>query len=754
MTDWVGAALGMDEPSAPKVTPAAVDWVGAVTGVEQPSPQAPQTTKAQAEPDAPTWVGRRVQDIRGKRDPRMAGAPTIAEVLLKEGGHSVGSEAWSWLTGASDNDMAVVYRGMLGNRFIREEADANNYPVIVYKGQDGKEARAYVNKPGFDVQDAVRGVYGALPFVATGGMAGSAMRGASLIPRMAGQAATMGATSVAQDAAGVVSGVSDLDLEKTGAKAGMAALGGAGGELLGSAGSALWRRYVTEPRYFNRATGQLTAEGEAAVKAAGLDPADIPGDMARTFAREMTKAGGDVGPTEVIRSAASNKFGIPRTKGELTGNQQQLLREQQMVGGTYGEQARQGMQAFRDRQKSAVDFTARSAIPEEIAPGSTSTTPATAGFNIRSNTVQAYNAAKAAENEAWKKVPTIEATDEALGILKDSINKALGDRIITSTPGTSTPAAANMIGLLTDFMEGKAPQQAADWLSKGATRNVDQTRRHLLRMMDDATTPGDVSASRAIYNGYNEWIGEAAKRIGDPQAATALVTARGISREVHEAFKGPAKSGADRILAKVLNDANSAEEIVNALFSSPSKAQIKNGAVPALDSLKKAYDKYLSPEAAKAAWDDIKLAYWVKTTTKPTGEVMEPAMLSSALKTAANSQNTVWLTLYSPQERATFRMLASVLDDVKRRNPNTSWSAIGVGQLAKDIGDAVLTMIGGNSIIGRSAARWVAKPFSAEYGAAQLRGAVGRTGQGASLPARPPPPISGLGGAAGAQSQR
>lgn len=751
MTDWVGAALGMDEAPRAKVTPAAVDWVGVVTGTEKAPEPAKAASGGTPEPDAKSWLGRRVQDIRGKRDPRMANAPTIAEVLLKDGGHSVGSEAWAWLTGASDEDMASVYRGMLGDRFIREEKDANDYPVVVYKGKDGKEARAYVNKPGIDMQDTVRGVYGALPFVATGGMAGSALKGAGVVGRMAGQAATMGATSVAQDAAGVATGVSDLDLEKTAAKAGVAAIGGAGGEALAAGGAALWRKLITEPRYFDKMTGQLTKEGEAALKAAGLDPADIPADLAGTVAKELTKFGDDVDRDALMRSVASSRFGIPRTKGEMTGNQQQLLREQQMFGGTYGEEARHGMAAFRDRQQKAIQGTVLNDIPEQIAPGSTSITPAHAGANIRANTMAAYDAAKQGERAAWQKVPRMVAKPEELELLPQVLAKRADDLLVDEH---ATPAAAQMGKMLDSFMTGKSLPKAAEIFPDTPVGDINQMRKALGKLQATAKEPEDRRAAKIIYDSFNDWIGEAAKMRGDPEIAAAMVTARGISRKVHAAFEGPPRTGADLILKKVLETTDNAEGIVNALFSAPSKSQIKAGAVSALNSLKKAYDDYLPPEAAKAAWDDIRLAYWQRLTRKPSGEVMGPAELATALKTAAHSQNSIMRMLYSDQERGMFKMLAFTLDDVKRRNPNTSWSAIGVGQLAKDVGDAILTLIGGNSIVGRSAARWAAKPFAAEYGSAQLQSAIGRTGQGATLPALPPPAVAPIGGALGAESQR
>ncbi|MBF9645462.1 hypothetical protein, partial [Streptococcus pseudopneumoniae] len=81
---------------------------------------------------------------------------------------TAGKEMWGWLTGANDQEQARVFKGILGNRFVKTEQDANGYPVVVYKGQDGQEQRAYVNKPGLDAQDVLRDVVGIAPNIGAG----------------------------------------------------------------------------------------------------------------------------------------------------------------------------------------------------------------------------------------------------------------------------------------------------------------------------------------------------------------------------------------------------------------------------------------------------------------------------------------------------------------------------------------------------------------------------------------------------------
>lgn len=124
--------------------------------------------------------------------------------------------------GASDPAMGDVVAKQLGDRFVRRETvstegdpkqpfrprgsptavvPSQSYEVIVTRGPNGEEQRGYINKPGLDTEDVVRGVRGALPYVGTGfgGMAAGAGRG--LLANMAIQGVLGGATSVGGDAA-------------------------------------------------------------------------------------------------------------------------------------------------------------------------------------------------------------------------------------------------------------------------------------------------------------------------------------------------------------------------------------------------------------------------------------------------------------------------------------------------------------------------------------------------------------------------
>lgn len=737
-TDWGAELLGPGGASTPAV-PAGV------------SPQQAASPSPNAEPDASSWIGRRAQDVLGKRDARYQGIPTIAEALKGEGSMGFGRalrESGAWLTGASDKDMAGVYKGMLGDRFVRDETDANGYPVIVYKGKDGREAKAYVNAPGLDMQDVVRGVEGIAPYVGAGRLVSGAMKASALVPRMVGQALGQGATSVAQDAAGVATGVSRIDPEATVAKAGFAAAGGAAGELAGAGLGYVWRKLVAEPRYFDKVTGKLTAEGEKVAIANGLDPAGLPEQVARDFSRSMANTGDGA---SAALAASKNEFKIPLTAGEVSGNKHQLLREQQLTGGSYGEAGARRMKAFRDEQDAALKNAARGwldpntpGIAGELAPGRAGSTLAKdeLGANIRANTQSALDRAKEVETNAWKAVPDdFRANDAALSAIDDVIPRTLAAKKVAVIEEGLTPTAKKMSDMIEKFQAGEMPAASSKYVDKSLAGHVDVMRRRLLAASEEAATDTDRRAARALYDGFNDWIVEAAKLSGDPSIAMKLSAARTISREIHQVFDGQKGTAGARVMSSILKNADSAEGVVNSLFSVSPKSEIKGGAISALDSLKKAYDRHLSPEAAKAAWDDIRLAYWMRIVDRKTGDAGGPQAIASAIKSAINNQGSIAKRLFTPAELAKMNRLATTLDQVARRNPNTSWSGVSVGALMKDVSNSFLSAIGWNTPVGRMAMGVVAKPF------------VGQYGEGVAAAALNPerirprvPPIAGLGG--------
>ncbi len=730
----------------------------------QPSPQASGSRMGTVRNnrDLPT---RMRETVYGRQDPAYAGIPSAMRALDATQGFSVANEAGNlgrYALAASDDDLARMYAQQFGDSFVRTEKDANGYPVIVYRDRSGQEAKAYVNRPGLDVEDVTRGVVGALPFLKSAQSVNRLVQAAPVVPRMIAQAAGQGATSIAQDATGILSGLTQPDPADAITKAGVAAVGGAGGEAIGAAGSAIWRRLIGDRRYYDSTSQTLTKAGQDAARAAGIDPADFNPQIAQDFAREFARTGN---ANAAFRQAASNEVGIRRSAGELTGNREQLLREQQMRGGTFGTQAREAAEAFDAGQRDDVMRAVRGVSPpgaqsrsfaETIAPDRRSMLASgmgktEAGDRIAANTAAARASAQEQTRAAWKDVSKIEASDEALQMLPKFVNDALGSFEL----GTTTPAASKMAQQVGRFVRGEAPNKVDDILTNDPGRNVDQVRRQLLGSMRGASTDEDRAAAGAVYSAYNRWMRDAADKMvtNDPLAAAKLRTAIDSTRDMMQLFKGQPGTPAARIMADLVEKADNPARFVDTLFTGPA-SQVKQGSLTALQQLKAAYDRYLPAEQAKRAWDDVRLAYWLKMTADKGNEVKTPGNLAASIKTMLGDQKALTRAMFSPQETAQLRRMALALDEIKRKNPNTSWSAIGGGQLMRDMFNAVLQMLGWNTVVGRTMAGTAARPFAAAYGQAQSARAFGGAGDGAVLPALPAPSRAGFGGATGAQSQQ
>ena len=147
---------------------------------------------AQDEPKPSWWQ----ENISGVQDPKYGALPSVYSQFPDELHNQTALAA---TLGASDPQMGDIVAKTLGPKVLRREKDAHGYDVFVTRGKDGQEQKAYLNRPGLDLEDVSRGVHGALPYMIGGGVGGGVAR--SLMGRAAVDALVGGATSVAGDIA-------------------------------------------------------------------------------------------------------------------------------------------------------------------------------------------------------------------------------------------------------------------------------------------------------------------------------------------------------------------------------------------------------------------------------------------------------------------------------------------------------------------------------------------------------------------------
>lgn len=636
--------------------------------------------------------------VKGQHDPAYAGIKSFNEEMDAENNqNAIGKMGLGSFVTADDTAFGDIMKNSIGDRFIRKEKDAHGYDVIVYRGPDGAERKAYVNKPGLDAEDVTRGLAGTVPYVAGGVGSALATKGMPLLARMAGQFVGGAGTSMASDiAAGPLGSEQAPDVGRAAVMGGL----GATGEALSVPIAALWRKLVTVPGVFDASAGQLTPKGVNLAIEAGLDPKTFTREMAENFAKEYAITGE---AAAAGRQFASHDLGIESSLGQRTKDPAQLLEEGAMWRGLRGDAAKQEMQDFYARQKAQVRNAALG-NPEEAGAGNIpgrlgigaglnparevkDLTVPELGASIQEGLQTAQRAARGVEEQAWKGLNNITATPEAIDLLPQYIGPVLNAREVDPAV---TPMAYRMADALKRYVTAEPGEAAFSALGQSVERpTVDGMRRKLGQMVGDAAPGSDKSAAREIYESYNTWIGEAADRqllAGHPDAAAALRNAREISRDIKDIFQPrDARSGqptpAKSIIEKVMQKADSPESVVRSLVGRPD-SEIRMGAVDALNRMKKALEKFGGPEG-QHVWNDMRSAYYMKMITDAKGELLSPQMMLNTFKKTFEKQPTVLNALYTPAERAEMKKLVKSLEEITYKDPNPSGSGYAIASFAK-----------------------------------------------------------------------
>jgi hypothetical protein len=270
-------------------------------------------------------------------------------------------------------------------------------------------------------------------------------------------------------------------------------------------------------------------------------------------------------------------------------------------------------------------------------------------------------------------------------------------------------------------------------LQQAPIRTVDEMRRQLGVISRSAKEPADRAAASAIYDGFNDWIETAAQKSllsGAPEAAAALRTARAVSKEIKGLFeardaRGQMTAGA-RILRTVMERADSPESIItNLLGAAGPRTAPKQGVVDALRTMRKLLVERPAARGATPnteAWNDIRLAYWLRLAQDTTGELRTPYMIAKSINEAFENQRAILQTLYTPDERVAMRRLARALEQVAYKDPNPSGTATSGAYYIRQFFTILMDAVGLNSRPARMALEYTG--LSNAYGAAQARAAI------------------------------
>jgi len=636
-----------------------------------------------------------VDMVRGKQDPAYANAPALfnaPDLTPQAKGRLLEGNAGARTAAVSDAAYADVLQQQLGDSFVRREADANDYPLMVYRNKDGGESKAYVNRPGLDWADVDRAAHATTPYLLGGGLVGAMGRGANLGVRAGLQGLTGAGVSVGQDVAASNMG-SDQGIDVT--RAAVAGGLGAGGELAspllqwGKQALGFGTQYIDD-------AGRLTPDGMRAAHQAGVNPKDLDAETTKAFA-EALKFGRD--PAEVLSQIRSNRFGIPTTKGQRTKDTELLLTEKDARFGTLGPDAKDLISKLDREQSQAITNQVRGHIVPgangmdeyrglgaQIAPTRLphEQNLETIGQSVRGGLTEARDTLKAQERAAWDDVPDITPKPVAFDELPGALSGQLGSMRVDSQ---ITPTAMRMDAELAAFRDGKGIiADGPKMVQQTPIQTLDQMRRRLLDTYKSAA-PGtpDAKAAKAYYDGFNDWVWDAAEKgliNGDPAAAAKMSAAREITREVKGLFQPRNANGraapAERIITQIMDDADTPERVVSSLLGAAGPHTVpKAGVVDALTRIKTILDK-ATPQsgsmAGKETWNDIRLAYWLRITTDKSGATLSPTMLRKNIDQAFTSQHSIIRTLFTDAERGEMRAFARAVGEAAYKDPNPSGS--------------------------------------------------------------------------------
>jgi len=671
----VGPKVG-PQPTAPKPGPVTVPFAG------------------YKDPKQEGWMEWAANNVTGRKDPRYHGLPSIQSVLQNEIFHgelpddqhnkSVASSRHLAIGHGLTNDelgQANIVKRALGDRFISLEKDAYGAHVVNYRDHGGMPKKAYVNVPGLDMEDMNDTANQTLPYLAMGRMIRGVAPNTGGLTSMAGQG--MGATSVSllQDLGALAMG---SEKAPDNMKAGMVGLIAAGVDGLSPIAGNLFRKFVVEPRLYDRTTKQLTEKGVEAARRAGFNPDDITGDMVETFAKKYAELRN---PQIVGQTMRTGEFDIPVSRGQMTKDPGFLLNEKAMRYGAFGDGAKTTIRDFDTRQAQAVTEAAlgggEKSVARAINPqrAATTTKPGDVGAGIQGGLTAARDAGKQELKSAWAEVGPQYATPEAIDSLPGFIARELGEvaPLLSSTGDKNVaPAAKSMVDILRKFRAGDPTHEADDFLGKATVPELDALRKTLGKLMNGAQS-NDREAAGRVYRGFNAWLRDSGERgllAGDMGAYEAAAKARDLTSQFKEVFTAETLHGAPtpgrKIVDHILKTTDNPESIVKGLFGTDPGAVPKQGAVEAIRLIKQGVNRHMPEDQAKGVIDDIRLAHWMNVVKNGQGDMHTPTMIAKRIDQALNSQASVMRELYTPQEIALIRRFGAAMKDISWKDPNPS----------------------------------------------------------------------------------
>lgn len=600
--------------------------------IEPGSPEAARMTHAspaQQEGGGFHPVNAALSMIRGDASENL---PSVySNQFAQEAGWSTPTTVGGTLTsiaGSDENVADYIKRTVPGASFVQ---DANGNPVVQLP--DGR--RFYLNQPGLDTSDILRGIGKAAAFAPAAALAGKAatIGGKFLLGGLAS-----GATDAAMQAGASTAATGSPRINPTQSVV-ASGLGGAA-ELTPAVGSAVGRAFGRGLATDAKAAAQgARIADEASIPTEGLSNADLI-----QLGRRFPEIQGGASPDAAL---AESEFGFNLTRGQKTGDVGQLRREEMLRSSGTGSTAGRAANQIEDAQRQNLENQA-SRIQDYLA-GKNAGTPAEATDEAISGVQRQAQDLKSRIDAAYNDVRAQRANVDisAVKSLPETLKQSVRDFDLGVTPTTEKTLQS-----ITQSIDN-IPKNA-----KGVTmRAIEATRKKILNSIGASASPADKAAMMKVKNAFDGWIDDAfdnALISGDREALDKLKQARALRHEYAQRFE-PTKPGdrAGKLVQRMIDVDATPDELAGALFGSSQIAP--RAAVSMVRKLRKA----LGPETD--AWNAVRAATVRKALTNRADEVAGPQAIVSNLSRLFKERPALMNTMYSPQERALMQRFAKAV---------------------------------------------------------------------------------------------
>ena len=515
--------------------------------------------------------------------------------------------------------------------------DANKNPMVELPSG----TRVYANQPGADPVDALR-LAGNIASYMPAARAAAALGGGSLVGRSALMGLFSGGTNVAGQASAGRDQIDPVDV-------GVAAVTGAAAEPAAQLIGAGVRRIGAAIR-----SGQAASDDVARQIARDAGLTDPTPDQVRVLAGAVDeiKAGAD--PRAVL---GREQFGFvyrlgqrlqpsdPRRLAQVS--REEVLRQDPIAGPI--------LRQVEDRNVTALGEAVEN-IGQSL--GGRGTTPAQNVANAASRLTQQADDLRGQISAAYQRATELNRaaiSRESVADVPQRMRAAL--REFDVNPAT-TPGAARTLEQIQNAarLMGNAPENV-----KGVTmRALETQRRVILNAQGTATNPADRAALGIIKREFDNWVDDAVENAlvsGDAQALTAIKEARGLRAEFGRRFQGGAE--ADRFIEGLLDGTKTPEELLNVALGASQVS--KSSAARFIDRLRVAANN--DPQVMGS----LKSAHFERMMRGADGETLDMGRIVRNVKSMEYSNDSIIRALYSPQEWARVRTLASSLEPMVAR---------------------------------------------------------------------------------------